>query len=193
MKHYCTLLVFLVISLTTIAQDRKNISEEEFNRNYANKFTIVGENIELQRIFQFPNIDKEELYRRAKAYLDDRIQKKYASISTNANYSYTDYSLIITEAVDNLRWGKSLPKMNCIAKYIYKLEVKDQRVRATIIFYSLKQPEYHGLELTDLFPFTNKLKRKMRRILADFIDYSDKLFEHTQKGLSLDKLSEDDW
>ena len=176
-----------------MAQNRKSISESEFNKNYADKFDIVGGNIEMQRIFQFPNLNKEELYKRSKAYLDDRIQKKYAPLSTNANYSYTDYSLIITEGIDDLYWGKALGNMYSTAKYIYKLEVKDYKVRATIILYSFKQPEYYDIELTDLFPFTNKLKRKMRRVLADFIDYADELFIHTQKGISQENQSENDW
>ncbi len=193
MRRYYTLLAFFVICLTTMAQNRKSINETEFNKNYAGQFEIVGRNIEMQRILQFPNLDKEELYKRAKAYLDDRIQKKYAPLSTNANYSYTDYSLIITEGIDNLYWGKALGKMYGTAKYVYKLEVKDHKVRATIILYSFKQPEYYDIELTDLFPFTNKLKRKMRRVLADFIDYANGLFAHTQKGLSQDKQQENDW
>ena len=187
------LFVLFSISLTAMAQNRKSISESEFNKNYADKFDIVGGNIEMQRIFQFSNHNKEELYKRSKAYLDDRIQKKYAPLSTNANYSYTDYSLIITEGIDDLYWGKALGNMYSTAKYIYKLEVKDYKVRATIILYSFKQPEYYDIELTDLFPFTNKLKRKMRRVLADFIDYADELFIHTQKGISQENQSENDW
>ena len=193
MKYYFTLLILLVTSIAAIAQERKKISEEEFNKHYADRFEIVGENIEIQRVFQFSDIDKEELYRRAKAYLDDRIQKKYAYWSGNADYSYTDYSLIITETIDDLYWGKALGNMYAAAKYVYKLKIKDYKVRATIIFFRFEQPEYFGLELTDLFPFTNKLKRKMRRVLADFIDYADELFTHTQRGLKQNNKTMDDW
>ena len=85
MKYYFTLLILLVTSIAAIAQERKKISEEEFNKHYADRFEIVGENIEIQRVFQFSDIDKEELYRRAKAYLDDRIQKKYEGKTDDAS------------------------------------------------------------------------------------------------------------
>ena len=69
MKYYFTLLILLVTSIAAIAQERKKISEEEFNKHYADRFEIVGENIEIQRVFQFSDIDKEELYRRARPIL----------------------------------------------------------------------------------------------------------------------------
>ena len=71
------------------------------------------------------------------------------------------------------------------------MEVKDNRIRATIIVFSIKQPEYN-IEFKDIFPFTNKLKTKMRRVIADFVDYSDELFTHTQKGIEAPQIKADD-
>lgn len=183
-------ILFLCFSTTTWAQ--RKISEKEYESNYANKYELRDNNIVIQTILDFPGMNKEELYKRAKDYLDDRIQKKYTTESTNTDYSYTNYSLIITEEKNDFLWIKTiLSPFYAVAKYIYKLEVKDNRIRATIIVFSIKQPEYN-IEFKDIFPFTNKLKSKMRRVIADFVDYSDELFTHTQKGIEAPQIKTDD-
>lgn len=183
-------ILFLCFSTTTWAQ--RKISEKEYESNYANKYELRDNNIVIQTILDFPGMNKEELYKRAKDYLDDRIQKKYTTESTNTDYSYTNYSLIITEEKNDFLWIKTiLSPFYAVAKYIYKLEVKDNRIRATIIVFSIKQPEYN-IEFKDIFPFTNKLKSKMRRVIADFVDYSDELFTHTQKGIEAPQIKADD-
>ena len=183
-------ILFLCFSTTTWAQ--RKISEKEYESNYANKYELRDNNIVIQTILDFPGMNKEELYKRAKDYLDDRIQKKYTAESTNTDYSYTNYSLIITEEKNNFLWIKTiLGPFYAVVKYIYKLEVKDNRIRATIIVFSIKQPEYN-IEFKDIFPFTNKLKSKMRRVIADFVDYSDELFTHTQKGIEAPQIKTDD-
>lgn len=192
-KFYISIFILFTISIVLV-QAQNKISENEFNNKYANKFKLINDNIEIQTIFEFPNVKKDELYHRAKAYLDDRIQKKYVSESTNTDYSYTEYSLIVTEKKDDIIWSK-FPTWYATAEYIYKLEIKDSRIRATITLFSFKQPEYNGLELVDIFPFTNKLSKKMRRILAEFIDYSEQLFIHTQNKIDYASYdsAEDDW
>lgn len=176
-------------SLDICAQ--KNISEREFEERYANSFKLVDNNIEIQRILQFPNLGKDVLTQRVKAYFDDRIQKKYASVSSNVDYSYSDDSFMITEELDKIKWNK-FPATYAKIGYIYKLEIKDYKIRATIIMYSFKQPEYYNIELKDCFPFTKKLKRKMLDIVANFVDYSEELFDQAQKSIERQNV-DDDW
>lgn len=58
--------------------------------------------------------------------------------------------------------------------------------------YSFKQPEYYNIELKDCFPFTKKLKRKMLDIVANFVDYSEELFDQAQKSIERQNV-DDDW
>lgn len=172
--------IFILISFNSYGQNR--ISEKEFEIKYANSFKLVDNNIEIQRVIQFPTLKKEDLIKRVKFYFDDRIQKKYTSTASNSDYSYSDDSFIITEELEKIQWNK-FPVTYAKISYIYKLEIKDYKIRATIIMYSFKQPEYYGIELKDCFPFTNKLKRKMLNIISDFIDYSENLFDQAQKSI----------
>lgn len=126
--------------------------------------------------------------------MDDRILKKYTAESTNTDYSYTNYSLIITENKIDFLWSKSLVTMNASIRYIYKLEIKDSKLRATISARSFAIPTFPYLEFKDWFPYKDKMKKYMRRLLVQFVDYSDELFEHTKKGIETPPVKvEDEW
>lgn len=184
--------LILLVPVTTSAQFK--ISEKEFDNKYASRFKMIDDNIVIQKVIEFPNMNKDELYNKAKRYMDDRILKKYTAESTNTDYSYTNYSLIITENKIDFLWSKSLVTMNASIRYIYKLEIKDSKLRATISARSFAIPTFPYLEFKDWFPYKDKMKKYMRRLLVQFVDYSDELFEHTKKGIETPPVKvEDEW
>ncbi|WP_196381298.1 DUF4468 domain-containing protein, partial [Bacteroides thetaiotaomicron] len=132
--------LILLVPVTTSAQFK--ISEKEFDNKYASRFKMIDDNIVIQKVIEFPNMNKDELYNKAKRYMDDRILKKYTAESTNTDYSYTNYSLIITENKIDFLWSKSLVTMNASIRYIYKLEIKDSKLRATISARSFAIPTF---------------------------------------------------
>ena len=84
--------------------------------------------------------------------------------------------------------------MNASIRYIYKFEIKDSKLRATISARSFAIPTFPYLEFKDWFPYKDKMKKYMRRLLVQFVDYSDELFEHTKKGIKTPPVKvEDEW
>ena len=67
--------LILLVPVTTSAQFK--ISEKEFDNKYASRFKMIDDNIVIQKVIEFPNMNKDELYNKAKRYMDDRILKKY--------------------------------------------------------------------------------------------------------------------
>ena len=124
MKQIIALLTALLCSI--LGTYSQNISLKKFEEEYKNRIHVEGTNIVFRKIFEYPQLKKEELYERAKAYLDDRILKKYVSESTNTDFSYSDMSLIITETKNDFLWEKTfITKVNFSIEYIIKLEIKD--------------------------------------------------------------------
>lgn len=183
MKQIIALLAALLCSIPgTYSQ---NISLKKFKEEYKNRIHVEGTNIVFRKIFEYPQLKKEELYKRSKAYLDDRIQKKYVSESTNTDFSYSDMSLIITETKDDFIWEKTfISKVNFSIEYVLKLEIKDYKVRATIMpSRFLYFDNYYNFK--EYWPFTNKLKKNMqKKILYQLVDYTDVLFDHIEKGIA---------
>ena len=129
----------------------------------------------------------------AKNYMDSRIQKKSVPYSTNTDYSYSNYSLIITERKNDFICFSKKIAGTCYAaiEYIYKLEIKDYRIRATIIAHRLGIAGSWG-DMKDCV--SNKHNKYMRRILSQFVDYTEELFAHTKKGIETPQMKmEDDW
>lgn len=171
----------------------QNISLKEFDEEYKGRIHAEGTNIVFRKIFEYPQFKKEELYERAKAYLDDRIQKKYVSESTNTDFSYSDMSLIITETKDDFIWEKTfISKVYFSIEYVLKLEIKDYKVRATIMpSRFLHFDNYYDFK--ECWPFTDRLKKNMqKRILYQLVDYTDALFDHIENGIAEDIAATDD-
>ena len=105
--------------------------------------------------------------------------------TTNTDFSYSDMSLIITETKDDFIWEKTfISKVNFSIEYVLKLEIKDYKVRATIMpSRFLYFDNYYNFK--EYWPFTNKLKKNMqKRILYQLVDYTDVLFDHIENGIA---------
>lgn len=191
MKQIIALLTALLCSI--LGTYSQNISLKKFEEEYKNRIHVEGTNIVFRKIFEYPQLKKEELYERAKAYLDDRILKKYVSESTNTDFSYSDMSLIITETKNDFLWEKTfITKVNFSIEYIIKLEIKDYKVRASIL--PSKFQHYNSsYDFKEYWPFTDKYKKLMqKRILYQLVDYTDVLFDHIEKGIAKDITTTDD-
>lgn len=189
---FIVVLFGLLFPIFTYAQIK--INKEEFEKEYSSKLVLdKDDNLVFQKILEFPQYTKEKLYEMAKNYMDSRIQKKSVPYSTNTDYSYSNYSLIITERKkDFICFSKKIAG-TCYAaiEYIYKLEIKDYRIRATIIAHRLGIAGSWG-DMKDCV--SNKHNKYMRRILSQFVDYTEELFAHTKKRLETPQMKmEDDW
>lgn len=189
---FIVVLFGLLFPIFTYAQIK--INKEEFEKEYSSKLVLdKDDNLVFQKILEFPQYTKEKLYEMAKNYMDSRIQKKSVPYSTNTDYSYSNYSLIITERKkDFICFSKKIAG-TCYAaiEYIYKLEIKDYRIRATIIAHRLGIAGSWG-DMKDYV--SNKHNKYMRRILSQFVDYTEELFAHTKKRLETPQMKmEDDW
>lgn len=182
----------LLLPIFTYAQIK--INKEEFEREYSSKLVLdENDNLVFQKILEFPQYTREKLYEMAKDYMDYRIQKKLVPYSTNKDYSYSNYSLIITERKNDFICFSKKITGTCYAaiEYIYKLEIKDYRIRATIIAHRLGIAGSWG-DMKDCI--SNKNNKYMRRILSQFVNYTDELFAHTKKGIETPQTkTEDNW
>ncbi|EFS31122.2 DUF4468 domain-containing protein [Bacteroides sp. D2] len=189
---FIVVLFGLLFPIFTYAQIK--INKEEFEKEYSSKLVLdKDDNLVFQKILEFPQYTKEKLYEMAKNYMDSRIQKKSVPYSTNTDYSYSNYSLIITERKNDFICFSKKIAGTCYAaiEYIYKLEIKDYRIRATIIAHRLGIAGSWG-DIKDCV--SNKHNKYMRRILSQFVDYTEELFAHTKKGIETPQMKmEDDW
>mgnify|MGYP001325592818 CR=1 FL=1 len=189
---FIVVLFGLLFPIFTYAQIK--INKEEFEKEYSSKLVLdKDDNLVFQKILEFPQYTKEKLYEMAKNYMDSRIQKKSVPYSTNTDYSYSNYSLIITERKNDFICFSKKIAGTCYAaiEYIYKLEIKDYRIRATIIAHRLGIAGSWG-DMKDCV--SNKHNKYMRRILSQFVDYTEELFAHTKKRLETPQMKmEDDW
>ncbi|UVP12136.1 DUF4468 domain-containing protein [Bacteroides ovatus] len=189
---FIVVLFGLLFPIFTYAQIK--INKEEFEKEYSSKLVLdKDDNLVFQKILEFPQYTKEKLYEMAKNYMDSRIQKKSVPYSTNTDYSYSNYSLIITERKNDFICFSKKIAGTCYAaiEYIYKLEIKDYRIRATIIAHRLGIAGSWG-DMKDCV--SNKHNKYMRRILSQFVDYTEELFAHTKKGIETPQMKmEDDW
>lgn len=62
--------LILLVPVTTSAQFK--ISEKEFDNKYASRFKMIDDNIVIQKVIEFPNMNKDELYNKAKRYVSPR-------------------------------------------------------------------------------------------------------------------------
>ena len=189
---FIVVLFGLLFPIFTYAQIK--INKEEFEKEYSSKLVLdKDDNLVFQKILEFPQYTKEKLDEMAKNYMDSRIQKKSVPYSTNTDYSYSNYSLIITERKNDFICFSKKIAGTCYAaiEYIYKLEIKDYRIRATIIAHRLGIAGSWG-DIKDCV--SNKHNKYMRRILSQFVDYTEELFAHTKKGIETPQMKmEDDW
>ena len=189
---FIVVLFGLLFPIFTYAQIK--INKEEFEKEYSSKLVLdKDDNLVFQKILEFPQYTKEKLYEMAKNHMDSRIQKKSVPYSTNTDYSYSNYSLIITERKNDFICFSKKIAGTCYAaiEYIYKLEIKDYRIRATIIAHRLGIAGSWG-DMKDCV--SNKHNKYMRRILSQFVDYTEELFAHTKKGIETPQMKmEDDW
>ena len=104
-------------------------------------------------------------------------------------------SLIITETKDDFIWEKTfISKVNFSIKYVLKLEIKDYKVRASIL--PSKFVHYNSsYDFKEYWPFTDKHKKLMqKRILYQLVDYTDALFIHIENGIAeAGAKNEDNW
>ena len=195
MKNLYVFFAFLLFSLNSIAGPK---DLEEFNTEFSGKISIDGNDLYIQRIIHFPGLNQDDIMKKVKLYISDRIERKETDRVSNSDITYNTNSIILTETKRNLSMGKlSGGKFYGSVEYVYKFEVKDERIRATMFISGYHYGNF-DVSAKVSYPFnekTNKPYRKtMKNLLQSFYIYATETFDNVkavinsiEKGNSVDE------
>ena len=196
MRKNIYIFIFLLFSFHCIAGPK---DLEEFYQEFSGRISIDGNDLYIQRIIHFPGLKQEEVMNKVKLYVSDRIERKETDNASNSDITYNYNSIIITETKNNLSMGK-LGGSNTYGgvKYIYKIEVEDERIRVTMFISGYNYFKWY-ISAKEAYPFnekSNKAYRKsMKNLLHSFHIYTTKTFDSIKTEISLieKRNSIDEW
>lgn len=129
------LLLGIILALPTAAQkNRPKVKSSFYKNGYSNIYTIDDSGIYASRIFTFDSVTTEELKNRIATYFDERIARRISDDDANSsNISFSKNTYTISDATP---FFKITMFFYAYARLTYKIEIKDNRVRATIFINS---------------------------------------------------------
>lgn len=185
-KTLFLILLAVAIPISLQAWDPKTEKRiKEFKEEFKGVYIVDGTDIYLQRVIEFPNTSKEELTQMVKDYVSRRLERLGVNAS-NSNVKYFRDAYIMVEqspAFSIQRW------MDSAEKYTYRIEIKDNRIRATI---SLNEVLWGNFKVrtAEFYPFTKTVKGETHMRL--FADYALGILDSIKTDMQ-DELSDDNW
>ena len=189
MRFIKTLLFVIIAVCVPVALQASDPKQEkrikEFKEEFKGIYIVDGTDIYIQRVIEFPNTSKEELTQMVKDYVSRRLERLGVNAS-NSNVKYFRDAYIMIEqspAFSIQRW------MDSAEKYTYRIEIKDNRIRATI---SLNEVLWGNFKVrtAEFYPFTKTVKGETHMRL--FADYALGILDSIKTDMQ-DELSDDNW
>ena len=189
MRFIKTLLFVIIAVCVPVALQASGPEQEkrikEFQEEFKGIYIVDGTDIYIQRVIEFPNTSKEELTQMVKDYVSRRLERLGVNAS-NSNVKYFRDAYIMIEqspAFSIQRW------MDSAEKYTYRIEIKDNRIRATI---SLNEVLWGNFKVrtAEFYPFTKTVKGETHMRL--FADYALGILDSIKTDMQ-DELSDDNW
>lgn len=188
MKRLFLPFLFILILLSPKASHAED--GKEFINRYKN-CSLTDGCVVYSKVCDFKNKDKKQLLEQSKIYFDTRIQTKATASSTNTDYSYTDNSLIITEEYNEILVSKT-PKLYAAMEYIYRMDIKDEKIRLSIICSKFWLAGQWFL-IKNYYPFNEKSKRFNLKVFDQFAEYVDNVFLDFEKKISDPSFLDTNW
>ena len=151
--------LILSFNNTINASDRP----KDFMKEFKDIYIVDGQDIYIQRIIDFPNTTKDELNQKVKMYISRRLERLGKDNSnSNVKYYRDAYIMIVVSPAFKINFA-----FNSFEKYTYRIEVKDNKIRATI---SLNEVVWGNLIPTkDFYPFKKiASSKKHMRLFAEY-------------------------
>ena len=192
MKFLLLFIVSMFLSIPSIGQNEiPEIRKSFYEKGFSDIYKIDNSGIYLSRIFKFDNYSEKELRDRVSAYLNRRIERRISDIDANSeNLSFDENSMIISESTPIIKINFAFYSY---ARYTYRIEVKENRIRSTIFINS-----YHW---GDNFPYLSPQKfypfKKVgggEKCFTQMTEYLLSIFDSFPKELFEENPNlEDDW
>ena len=188
------LLYFCFLPFVAFSQIRKNEwkFKDDFEKEFKGKFVIDEENgaVVIPAIIkEFPSLSEDEIAKRVKIFADKRVQLK-TNDTDNSSFSFSLGSYLLTEVSPYIKTGKHALTNNYVCfRYTYKIDVKEGRVRFSIVIIGGNAaPGSFGS-----WPQTKYFKKHSRKAYREFYIYAKELIESTQDFINTYNDKNDVW
>lgn len=186
-KTLFLILLAVAIPISLQAWDPKTEKRiKEFKEEFKGVYIVDGTDIYLQRVIEFPNTNKEELTQMVKDYVSRRLERLGKNAS-NSNVRYYRDAYIMVE-------HSPIFKINFVfdsfERYTYRIEIKDNRIRATITLNEVVWPP-DVFPTNKFYPF-NKGGRGEKKHMRQFADYALGILDSIKNDMQ-DELLDDNW
>ncbi len=186
--------LFLILLATAIpialyASDSKTEKRiKEFKEEYKGIYIVDGTDIYIQRVIDFPNTSKEELTQMVKNYFNKRIEQLGERVSSsNIEYGRENNYFL----VEHSPTFKQTLGPGTIEVYTYKIEIKENRIRATITLKEvINGPQFRYLT-QEYYPFVKGWKEEKKHMRL-FADYALSILDNIKADMQ-DELLDDNW
>lgn len=184
----CSIILFLPV---TAKNKELKLKDSFYKKGYSEIYKIDDSGIYTSRVFTFDNKSVEELKKRVGSYFNRRVERRISNEDANSqNASFVDNSIMISESTPSI-------KINFVfyayARYTYRIDIKENRIRATIFLNSY----YWG----NNFPYLSPMKFYPFKSGGGFEKFFGKITEYIQSTLDSfpqdlcreDEELSDDW
>lgn len=199
MRRFFQIVFAIMISINCFGKDHSATNLAEFQSEFKGLIEMDNKTLYIQRIIPLNNMNKETIMNGIKYYISSRIERKSNGKSSNSDIIYDDDAIIVTECSPAFNLGKiGLTKYYGRVYYVYKFEIKEERVRVTMFINSYDYGSFN-LTVDEFYPFVkerNKYFIKTSKALFHaFIDYANSTFSSFPEELKncASKRSVSDW
>ncbi len=190
MRFIKTLLFVIIAVCVPVALQASDPKQEkrikEFQEEFKGIYIVDGTDIYIQRVIEFPNTSKEELIQMVKDYVSRRLERLGKNAS-NSNVKYFRDAYIMVERSPEFKINFAFSSFE---RYTYRIEIKDNRIRATITLNEVAWPP-DVFPTKGFYPF-DKGGRGEKKHMRQFADYALGILDNI-KGDMQDELLDDNW
>ena len=194
MRKFIILWTLIVLSFLNIqAENRKyKVKDSFYEKGYSEIFTIDDNGIFASKVFNFPGESVEQLKNKVGRYFNNRIERRLNDTDVNSeNSSFVENTLFVSESTP---WLKTTFMTYAYARYTYKIEIKDGKIRATIYLNSWYWGKnFPSLSAFELYPFKSGIG--FEKAFKNFYEYVKSILESLPNELNKDNLQtiDDNW
>lgn len=198
MKQAFAFFVLLFCALNISAKNHSEENMREFKQEFDGLIELDGTTMYVQRVIYFEGVKADSLKKAIESYISQRVERKYNGDASNADKVYSSDDIICTECSPNfylgkIGWTKAYAKMY----YVYRFEIKDYKVRATIFINSYDYLGFHILP-TDTYPFCKERNKHLVKSMLEFfrqiVNYCNSTFNKLPTDMiKAQKDKDDDW
>lgn len=187
MKKYLQILFALLLSVNCFGKDHSATNLAEFQSEFKGLIEMDGKTLYIQRIIPIDGMHKDALMNGVKCYISNRIERKSNGKSSNSDIIYDQDAIIVTECSPSLYLGKyGVTKFYGRVYYVYKFEIKDERVRLTMFINSYDYGNF-TLAVDEFYPFSKERNKyfikSAKALFHTFIDYANSTFSSFPEDL----------